>query len=189
VIGLRFKILDDPDKRLVTMKRALRNRILRKAVRAAAKPVRQAAKANAPRLSGALAASISVRIAVNRRTGAVYAVVGPKRRFEFRRRKRTVSSGTPTKIAHLIEGGVRPHSTSKGDTLGRTRTGKGGKARVTAHRQTGRQHPGFAPRHFLSNAWRSEFRPAVIEMRRVIAAELAKLGGGSGAGESADTGD
>src|SRR5687768_6309872 len=136
MVGARFKILDDPDRRLVQLKRTTRNKILRKAARAGARIVQKAAKAEAPRgATGALAASQGVRIATNRRTGAVYAVVGPRRRYTRKKRGKILSQGAPTKIAHLIEGGVRPHSTRKGDTLGRTQA-KGGKRRITAHRQT-----------------------------------------------------
>src|SRR5688572_12220419 len=165
MVGARFKILDDPDRRLAQLKRTTRNKILRKA-----------AQAGAPRgETGALAASQGVRIATNRRTGAVYAVVGPRRRYTRKKRGKILSQGAPTKIAHLIEGGVRPHSTRKGDTLGRTQT-KGGKLRITAHRQTaGGQHPGHKANPFLRRAWQSSESRAVAKMREVIEAELQRI--------------
>ena len=172
----RFKILDDPDKRLLALGRTLRNRILRKAVRAGAKPVRQAAKRLAPKLTGATAASLTVRISTHKRTGTVYAVVGPQRRYQFKRKGKVRSVGTPTKIAHLILFGTRPHSLKSGDSLGRTRVSKRtGKAVITPFRQTGRRHPGAKANPFLQRAWAEEMGPALAAMKAVLETELAKV--------------
>jgi HK97 gp10 family phage protein len=168
----RVKILDDPDRRLSGLKRGMRNRILRKAVRAGSRIVSQGVKGRVARKSGATKASISVRIATSRKTGAVYAVIGPRRRFVFKRKGRKISEGAPTKIAHLIEKGTRPHSIRKGARLGRKGRSAGG--------QVGRPHPGARAKPFLRPSWESHREAAVAAMRSVIAAELAKLGGDAG---------
>lgn len=171
-VDVRLKVIDDPDKRLASLKQGMRNRILRKAVRAAAAPIRKAMKRMAPRRSGATAASISVRIATHRRTGAIYAIIGPRRRFRFRRKgKKVISNEGPTRIAHLLAKGVRPHSLRSGDTLRRIRGG-----RTTAHRQrAGRLHPGHKANRYVQLAGQVEGQAAVAKMRHVIALELARL--------------
>jgi hypothetical protein len=84
---LRFVLIDDPFARINSLKLGVRNTILRKAIRAGSKSVREAAKRFAPKDSGILAGSISVRIGTNRKTGAVYAVVGPRRGVQKRRKR------------------------------------------------------------------------------------------------------
>src|SRR5687767_1488609 len=102
------------------LKQAARNVILRKAIRAGAKGSREAAKRFAPKASGATKSSISVRIGTNRKTGAVYAVIGPQRGYVKKRKGVAVEgASTPTRIAHLIIGGTKPHSLASGDKLAR----------------------------------------------------------------------
>jgi len=169
----RWKILDDPDKRLIGLKRAMRNKILRKAVRAGSKPIRQAMKANAPKRTGSMGSSMSVRIATNKKTGAVYAVIGPRRRFQ---KKGVKGKVTPTKYAALVVGGTKPHAIGKGSTLGRKR-GK----RIVAHNQRGGLHPGSKSNPFMQRSHASTRESSLSAMRKVIedgiVEALAKSGG------------
>jgi HK97 gp10 family phage protein len=163
----RFEILDDPVARMQGLRQGARNVILRKAVRAAAKPVREAVKRHAPRQSGTLAGSISVRIGTNRKTGAVYAVVGPRRGYQRKSRGEILSYGKPTKYAHLVEFGTAPHSLVKGDKLAR---------RTKAGRQSGggKGHPGAKAHPFLGPAYRAVASYSRADMERVIKEEVEK---------------
>jgi HK97 gp10 family phage protein len=164
---MRFRMLDDPIRRMESLKQGMQNTILRKAIRAGAKSPREAAKRMAPRDSGLLARSISVRIGTNRKTGAVYAVVGPKRGVIARKKAGALLPGRPSKYAHLVEFGTRPHSLASGDKLAR---------RTQAGRQAsgGRRHPGAKPHPFLAPAWRTTAMVAREDMRRVVEEEVAK---------------
>lgn len=164
---LRFTILDDPGKRLQSLKRATRNVILRKAVRAGSKSVREAAKRHAPRDRGILAGSITVRIGTNRKTGAIYAVIGPRRGIVSRKRRGQVVAARPSKIAHLVMWGTEAHSLVKGDKLAR---------RTQAGKQTDspRFHPGAKANEFLQRAYRVTASYSAEDMRRVIEEETRK---------------
>ena len=164
---LRIEILDDPLKRITALKAGAKNQILRKAVRAAAKPVRMAAKRLAPTDTGVLAASISVRIGTSKKKGTIYAVIGPRRGVSKKRRRGEILAGRPTKYAHLVEFGTRPHSLKSGDKLAR---------RTQAGQQTGgaRMHPGAKAKPFLENAYRQTAANAKEDMRRTIAEEVEK---------------
>jgi HK97 gp10 family phage protein len=174
---MRFRVTDDPFARMKSLKDGVKNRILRKAMRAAASPILIDSRANAPRQHGTLEKSLALKIATNKKTGAIYAVIGPKRRFKV-----AVADGVtrshiaiPTQYTHLVILGVRPHSTRKGDTLGRTRISKKGKASITPHKQTQSLHPGAAAQPFLQKVMRSNAQAALVEMRRVIGEEIRKL--------------
>lgn len=166
--NLRFEILDDPAGRMRGLKLGMRNTILRKAVRAGAKSPREAAKRGAPSASGATKSSITVRIGTNRKTGAVYAVIGPQRGYVKKRKGQAVEgASTPTRIAHLIIGGTRPHSLASGDKLAR---------RTQAAKQTagGRLHPGAKANDFLGRAYRATASYSRADMERVIKEEVEK---------------
>ncbi len=154
--------------------------ILRKAVKKGDKIVWDAAKANVRALSfkdslGLLLKSLGEKTGVSRK-GVVFGVVGPRTGYKAARGAKGVKQQTaiglkyeqagrdPTKYAHLIEGGVRPHATGRGSKLARLRK-KGGMSQAV---QGGRQHPGFAARPFLRPAY--ERNKARIE--EVMAAEI-----------------
>lgn len=153
-VQMKFKILDDPDKKIALLKRGLRNRILRKAVRAGAALVRKDAKAGAPHLTGALASSISVKIGTARKSGAIYGVIGPrsdyvkkiKARSGLNKKGKRIGSARlaatikPSKYAHFLEYG-------------------------TIH---ARAHP------FLRPAWDGGKAGYVEAMRKVIEAEMQR---------------
>lgn len=86
--------------KLDQLKRSVRNRILRKAVTAAAGIVVNAAKAACPVETGQLRKSIGKRIKTYRRTGVVVGIVGPRTGF-----KNATTGRNPTKYSHLVEFG------------------------------------------------------------------------------------
>lgn len=162
----RFKILDDVDGRINALKRTMRNRILRKAARAGAKVVRKEIKSNAPKASGALGKSISVKIGTSKKTGATYAIIGPRRRFVLKRKGTVISEGKPTKYTHLVERGTKPHTLGKGSK----RVARGKKAML----QVGKKHPGAKANPFVTRAWASTHNAAIGIMKHVIAIELQR---------------
>lgn len=166
---MRLRILDDPTFRMKALRNGSRNVIMRKAVRAGAKPIRVAVKADAPRKSGALGSSIASRIATSKKTGATYAVIGP-RRGEAKQKKGVGPGVRPTQYAHFDEFGTKPHSLSKGDSLFRAnRKGSG------TQTPGARKHPGASPHPFLRPAFVQTRDAALAAMRKVIIDELAKL--------------
>jgi HK97 gp10 family phage protein len=81
----------------------IEKRVASAAVRAASRPVVNAARAAVPRDTGQLRKSIGVK--VKRYKGAVWAGIGPRSGFKI-----TASDGrprNPTQYAHLIERGTR----------------------------------------------------------------------------------
>lgn len=119
--------LDAVLRRLASLKQGVRNRILRKALTAAARPMQQTAKELAPKESGLLRRSITVKVQTTGK-GEVVAKIGPKRGLKksvkirkdrvFRQRgRRTVKVARPTgeqlsmlrdpvRYAHLVEKGT-----------------------------------------------------------------------------------
>lgn len=165
---MRFKILDDPAKKMAELTVAVQKQILRKAVRAGAKAPREAAKQDAPKRLGVLGQSISVKIGTNKRDKSVYAVIGPRRGVRGQRPTGTGAAGVrPSKYAHLVEFGTRPHSLAKGDKLAR---------RKQAAKQTaaGKKHPGAKANPFLERAYRQTAAAAKAAMIAVIEAEIKK---------------
>jgi len=86
-------------------------RVIRQAVRAAAKPVIKTARQLVPRVTGLLRASLGVRIKTYKR-GVVAAIIGP--RVEFKSKIREGLEGKqkkqiPANYAHLVEFGTDRH--------------------------------------------------------------------------------
>lgn len=164
---LRFKILDDPFPKILDLKRGVKNQILRKAVRAGANVPIPPLKADAPKRSGALARSFSIKIGTTKK-GVVYGVIGPRRGVLGQRSHGARSTAIrPSAYAHLIEFGTKPHSLTKGDKLAR----RGKAANQTAG---GRQHPGTKPNPFMQRAYRDTAEYARAKMAEIIRAEVAK---------------
>lgn len=143
--------------RLDRLPDTLRKRVLRPAVTAAGRPVRQAAKANVPIRFGFLKKAIDVK-AKSYKTTAV-AIVGPRSDMST---TGTNLFGQPIRVspslyAHLVEGGVRPHAMP---------WGPGGKGRW--------MHPGNAPKRFLERAWESQLATAQAKLNQKIAEGLEK---------------
>lgn len=112
VAGLRplLRKLDD-------LKRGARNRILRPAIAKAARIIVKQAKRNAPKDSGALRRSLTSVIRIGRKSGQIYAVIGPETgerkdrqgsRSKTRFGKWLAGQGIPNRpanYAHLVEFG------------------------------------------------------------------------------------
>lgn len=140
-----------------------------KAVKAGAKLVQSAMKANAPKDSGALKQSIGIKAVKGSksRTGAV-AVVGARKKVQkmvTRKGRTTPTKAVPAFYAHLEDQGVRPHAVGKGSKLGRKEKPNGA--------QTGGMHPGVKATRFMQDAWENTQSQAAEAATQVAAAEIA----------------
>lgn len=166
-INIKAAILGDKalQVRLEGLKRGVRNKILRPAVSAAARPLRQTAKANVPVRSGALRKAIDMKIKSGRQT--VFGVVGPRSRPQVLMMyaepgRRTARKVVPNFYAHLVEGGTRPHAVGKGSKLRKRGTiAKASRravlrgVRAESYEQRGGMHPGTPAVRFLARAFAS----------------------------------
>lgn len=140
------------------------NPAVKQAVNAASREVAKVAKTLAPRKTGHLRASISVKMLGMKRDGSIRAIVGP-------RMKKFKDGSNPGRYGHLVEAGTKPHIilpkfkkvlmwkgkmqvsyTKKVNVLG-------GKLAVEKTRNKKFQvftqqvnHPGIRPRNFLRTA-------------------------------------
>lgn len=121
---------------------------LRAGVSKAGQLLKRAAKGKVVRKSGHLARSMYSKVKTFRNTGRVIAVVGPRTGMKQTvvRDGRSVLSN-PTRYAHLVELGTKPHAIGRGSN---SRKGI----------QTGRIHPGSKPQPFLEPSL-AEQRPAM----------------------------
>jgi HK97 gp10 family phage protein len=165
----RLVVTDDPVKRLRSLTKGAKNQIMRKAVRAGAAPVRAAVRADAPVLSGATQKSITVKVGTNRKTGEVYAAIGPQRRYVFKRQKKVVSQGATTRILHLILFGTQAAFAHQGRPARPPRPE--GRPTVGRHH---RLHPGAKENNFMARGFASASASAVVRMRRAITEEVSR---------------
>jgi len=149
---------------------AVRRKIVRPAVRAGAKPIRNQIKANVPKGGrGHLRRSIKTVVkTAGRGKGNVYSVTGPENRrivvrgdafanrglSSFMEARYGVKYVNPAKYAHIVENGSRPH------------TQKFGFMTV--------QHPGTKPTKFASRAYVRKARTSETIIRKRITVELHK---------------
>lgn len=84
--------------KLDNLKRSIRSKILRKAIRVASKGLQQQVKSSAPRLTGALKQSIGTKV-VNYNQ-ALVGIIGPKTKYE---KKKGGEIKKPFKYAGLVE--------------------------------------------------------------------------------------
>lgn len=150
--GIEFLVAENK-RRDVTLKGA----------RAAAKVLERAAKNESPRRTGMLRKAQGVLAKKGRKgTTTSFAVQGAKKRTE----KMVAPPGrskpqriVPAFYDHLVQGGTKPHSVSKGERLGREqRTNKRGRVfgrQVAQTSQTGKLHPGAKPNPYRKRAWSS----------------------------------
>jgi len=101
-------------KRLNQLSMHTQTKVLKSAVRKAAKPVVRDARKLVPRDTGLLRASLGTKVKQYPRTGTVVAIIGPRLKFagsekikeklEGKKKKRL-----PVNYAHLVEFGTKPH--------------------------------------------------------------------------------
>lgn len=149
---------------------AKQRQIAAKAVKKGAKLIQSAAKAGAPRRkrSGTLRRSIGVKAVKGKGTSA-YAAVGARRKVEkmvsVGKRGRKVKT-VPSKYAHLVEYGTRPHTLGKDSKLTR-KDGSG------EEKQHGKRHPGAKAKPFLRPAFEAT-KDRAIEVAKEAMAEGVK---------------
>ncbi len=157
--------------RLDGMKRAVRTRVLRKAIGAGTKIILKVAKSLVPKESGLLRKSLGRKVKVYRNSGIAVGIVGPRKGF---RQDVTRSKGKwfpvtaisdPIKYAHLVEFGTQPHSLGAGSSL---------RKKV----QHGHMHPGAAAHPFLRPGAKQATAAVRTAMEYAIIGELAKANGG-----------
>lgn len=109
--GVTFKLegFQDVMRRMRSLQKKARGRLLRKAVTAASRLILRAAKAKVSRRTGLLRKSLGIKVKTYRRSGVVVGVIGPRSGFK---RQVTLPDGSqelenPTVIAHLVEKGRR----------------------------------------------------------------------------------
>ena len=126
----------------------VRNRVIRGAVRKAAKPMRARAAQRAPDATGRLRLAMAIRTKLYRRTGVAGAVVGARAEATNKEAKALRSwigrRVNPANYAHLVEFGTRPHAIWR----------RGGGPKI--------KHPGAPGRPFMLPAyvltWRRMYR-------------------------------
>lgn len=121
-----------------------------KGAKAAGKIVAKAAKAGAPKVSGALKTAIGVKTVKGSAddTGSL-AIIGARKKISkmvVRPGRRKPVKAVPAFYLHLIEKGTQPHAVGKGSRVAR-------KGRATV--ASGGKHPGTAPRPFLGPAFQA----------------------------------
>lgn len=129
-----------------------------KGARAGGRLLRVAARAAAPKRTGALRQAQGLKVAKGTKSGstASYAVQGARRKvvkFVKVKGRKTPSRVIPAFYDHLIQLGTRPHALGKGESIGRS----GGKRRkaVAVTKQSSGKHPGSKPNPYRKRAWDS----------------------------------
>jgi HK97 gp10 family phage protein len=149
--------------------KALRKKLLKKAVTLASRRVTRQAKANIKGVgTGLLKRSLGQKLKSYQGGEVQVGLVGPRKGFATVVRGRKAD---PVRYSHFVEKGTRPHSVKSGAALARR-----GKADVG---QTGRMHPGAQARPFLMPAGRAVSAGAKAEMADLLRAgiEAAAKGG------------
>jgi HK97 gp10 family phage protein len=143
--------LKELDQKLVELGKKSARKVMRAAVRSAGSPILKAAKGLAKRIgdSGVLARSLKSKVKAY--GGTIVAIIGPDH-FAVG----TGSDGrrqVPTKIAHLVEFGTRPH----------VQPDRGGVI-----------HPGSRQQPFMRPAWDTKKNEALAVIQRRVAEGIEK---------------
>lgn len=147
-------------------KKSTRSSIARISLSKAVQPIQVAAKRNLTMNqsieTGLLRLAIGRRIRVYTGTGTVLAIVGPRTGFRRVGRKKVMLRGLgrkmvqfgkkgrlriPSKYAHLVEKGTRPHATGKGSRHPANVRGKEKPLQIPP------MHPGARAKPFIKPAW------------------------------------
>jgi HK97 gp10 family phage protein len=140
--------------------------IARRALASASTLTLRAAKQRAPVETGLLRKSLGKKTKTYPNKGTVVVAIGPRTGFRrLVRVKGKLVRRNPTKYAHLVEFGSRPHTVGKGSSLRK-------------RRQRGVMHPGVAARPFLRPALDTTAQAAIAAFQShawdLISRELAK---------------
>lgn len=170
-------------------KKTTRTGIARKALHKAMAPVQKKAKQklvdNKSIETGLLKLSIGRRIRVYSQSGTVVAIVGPRTGFKRMGRGRKSRKGTvkslyakmmehgkngrprmPSKYAHLVEFGTRPHTVGKGDRH------PANVRRNEKAKQTGPMHPGARAKPFIRPAWDENRQASLATLAHEVGAGI-----------------
>lgn len=160
---------------------AKQRNITLKGAKAAGKILKNAARAAAPKRSGALAQSQAVKTAKGTRSGSTssYAVQGAKKKYQRMYKapgKRTAQKIVPAFYDHLVQLGTKPHALKRGASVGRK--GKGASGQNVAH-----MHPGAKANPYRRRAWeavRGEAGEAALAAmaaatEKIVAKQAAKI--------------
>jgi len=151
---------------LGAVEKKVRKSLLRKAAVAGGKIVMRKYKDTVAKRSGTLARSIGHKVKVYQ--GAATDVIGARTGMTAVVKGRMED---PSKIAHLVEFGTRPHSTRRGSKLGRR-----GKA---DEGQTGKLNPGARAKPSLIPAKLSTGKQVIGLMTTILADGIASAGRGT----------
>lgn len=171
-IGMKLTGAAEIVQRLEGLESVTREKILRKAITTAIKPIEQHAKALAPvshdpkLVPGLLRRSIGSIIKTYKNSGLVVGIVGPRTgyRTQLGERSRGRSAGKayyqdPANYAHLVEFGVSAHAY-------KTRAGS---------------HPGHRAFPFMRPAWDTGQKAAAATIARIISQGLHAAASKTGA--------
>lgn len=176
------------DTELIAKLNGLGPKVYRKVIKSASRkafaPVVKTAKEKAPKETGLLKKSIGVKQKAYPRAGRLVTIVGPRTGFA-----QEVSVDTPfgpkkvkrdpSKYAHLVEYGTRPHSTAA-LANNRIRTNKDGEVSEENRigfeiaMQSGDNHPGAAAKPFMRPAFDGNEARAKSIMRSELAAGVVR---------------
>ena len=135
------------------------NRMARPALREASGEIRKAAKRLAPKKSGQLKKSIKNKVVTSKKTGTVFAVVGPA--YGFKTVDENGRANDPAKYGHLVEFGTKPHVITAKNKKTLKYVNKTGNTVFPVSVM----HPGTAPKPFLRPAYDSVNSKAIIAKR------------------------
>lgn len=154
---------------------AKKRNIAIKGARAAGRILLRAARAQAPKRSGATRRAQGVKAAKGRKGQTLaYAVQGVKTKFQLvwtPKGGKKPQKVVPAFIDHLIQLGTRPHSLAKGARLSRVR---GKRTSAAVGQDSGRLHPGARPNPYRERAWVSVKRQAGEECVKAMAEATQK---------------
>jgi HK97 gp10 family phage protein len=162
-------------RKLKEMKNGVRKKYVRRAVTAAIRPIRMAAKANAPKDFGILKKRLTVKVKAYK-SGNVFGMVSVSNEA-----KDDATGRRPSKYLHLVSLGTKPHiiRPRRKKLLVATDLGRGKNRQVTrtVYGYLVR-HPGAKPNPFLQDAITSKRQESLDKfgdiLRKGILAEAAK---------------
>jgi len=168
VAVLKFVGGRELDRALERFPLEVQRTLLRRAVVRASQPAIATAKALVPKRFGLLIEAIGLKSKFYRNTGTAVTVIGARGGDKFtyvRQGQAGESVEKPSKYAHLVEFGTKPHKQKVLPVL-------------TSHgivRIKGGMHPGAKPKPFLAPAFESNVQRMINIQGTVLAQGIAKI--------------